>query len=94
VHSISSIYRDLLNNSLDAFSSVINNNLTNVMKIVGSLTLIIAIPTAVFSLFGMNFAFPGGSNIGGDHLPFWIAIISSAVLSLMAWIFAKKHNWL
>jgi hypothetical protein len=47
------IYRDLLANSLDAFASVLNNNISDVMKIVGSISLILMIPTLIASFYGI-----------------------------------------
>jgi magnesium transporter len=45
------IYRDILSGTMDAFASIISNNLNIVMKLLTSLTVIIAIPTLIASLW-------------------------------------------
>ena len=52
------IYTDILTGMMDAFTSVISNNLNRVMKLLTSLTIILSIPTIVASFFGMNVKVP------------------------------------
>lgn len=68
---MSNIYSSILSGTMDAFASVISNNLNNVMKILTSITVVLAIPTIVFSFYGMN-----------TRLPFpyyWVPLAISAV---------------
>jgi magnesium transporter len=92
-NQFSDIYRGVLANSLDAFASVINNNFTSVMKIVGSLTLIVAIPTMFASFYGMNVVIPGDVNTGNPYT-FFIIILISTILSFFAYRIFKKRNWI
>ena len=48
------IYSGILNGTMDAFSNVIANNLNSVMRTLTVVTIVLAIPTIVFSFFGMN----------------------------------------
>ena len=48
------IYRDIINGTRELMSSVIDNRLNNVMKYLTSITLIMAVPTVVSGLYGMN----------------------------------------
>lgn len=48
------IYRDILNGTRELLSSVINNRLNNVMKYLTSITLVMAIPTIISGIYGMN----------------------------------------
>lgn len=48
------IYTDILEGTMDTFSSVINNNVNQVMRRLTVITLVMAIPTIVFSFYGMN----------------------------------------
>ena len=48
------IYRDILGGTMDAYASVISNNLNIVMKFLASITIVLSIPTIVASLWGMN----------------------------------------
>jgi magnesium transporter len=50
------IYRDILAGMMDAFASIISNNLNIVMKTFAIITIVISIPTLIASFFGMNFA--------------------------------------
>lgn len=62
---MSKIYSDILNGSMDAYASIISNNLNGVMKMLTSLTVILAIPTLIASLWGMNVPVPmQNSNLG------------------------------
>lgn len=85
-----SIYRDILSGTMDAYASVISNNLNIVMKVLTSVTLIISIPTLIASLFGMNTGVP----FEGKPWGFWIVVGISAVLSTILAIFLKKKKLL
>ena len=52
------IYTDILTGMMDAFASVISNNLNRVMKLLTSITIILSIPTIVAAYFGMNVQLP------------------------------------
>ena len=51
---MANIYRDILSGTMDAFASVISNNLNIVMKRLTSITIVLSIPTLIFSFWGMN----------------------------------------
>ncbi|MBP8659647.1 MAG: magnesium transporter CorA family protein [Mesotoga sp.] len=55
---MANIYSDILTGMMDAFASVISNNLNVVMKILTIVTLALQIPTLVASIYGMNVALP------------------------------------
>ena len=84
---MSSIYLNILSGTMDAFSSIISNNLNIVMKVLASLTLLSSIPTVVSGIYGMNV----------DHLPvpfFWFPITLSIVCMVVAFIILKKKDML
>ena len=58
------IHANILNGTLDTFASLINNNLNNVMKYLTAATILLAVPTLVASVYGMNIGLPfqGRSN--------------------------------
>lgn len=73
------IYSDILSGTMDAFASVISNNLNIVMKVLTSITIVMAIPTIIASFFGMNVPVPGSEN------PFaFYGIMAAAVLICIA----------
>ena len=63
---MTSIYRDIINGTRELMSSVIDNRLNNVMKYLTSITLVMAVPTVISGLYGMNVeGIPLGHSIYG-----------------------------
>ena len=85
---MSNIYSSILSGMMDAFASVISNNLNVVMKFLTSFTIILSIPTMVASFFGMNVAVPLQSY---NHAFMITILISITLSSLLAWVFARKR---
>lgn len=52
------IYTNILGGTMDAFASIISNNLNIVMKFLAIITIVMAVPTIVTSFFGMNVPLP------------------------------------
>ena len=70
-----SIYRDILKTTMDAFSSVISNNVNNVVKRLTIITILVAIPTLIAGLLGMNVKLPFGmDSVNGSNAEFWIVL--------------------
>jgi len=82
------IYSNILSNTMDAFASLISNNLNIVMKYLAIVTIILALPTMVASFFGMNFALPFQSSPYG----FTIAVVISLLLSVTGAIFLIRKK--
>lgn len=79
------IYSSILSGTMDAFASVISNNLNIIMKVLTLITIFMTIPTVVFSYYGMNV----------DVLPYatsWFPIVLSLVAVGGVWVFLKKKN--
>ena len=70
---------------MDAFTSVISNNLNRVMKLLTSLTIILAIPTIVASYFGMNVKVPFQEYSHAFTLTIVIAFLISLVFAIVFW---------
>ena len=62
---MSKIYSDILSGVMDAYSSIISNNLNGVMKILTAITIIISVPTMISSFWGMNVRVPMQDNPWG-----------------------------
>ncbi|NMM61648.1 magnesium transporter CorA family protein [Clostridium sp. P21] len=86
---MANIYSNILTGTMDAFASVISNNLNIVMKLLASITIVMAIPNMIFSSFGMNFI---GIPMASNPHAFWIAYGVSGVLCLIAIIILKKKG--
>lgn len=52
------IYSNIISGTMDAFASVISNNLNIVMKFLASITILLSIPTLFASFWGMNVGVP------------------------------------
>lgn len=83
------IYSNILSGMMDAFASVISNNLTIVMKFLTSVTIILMLPTLVASIYGMNVELPF------QHTPhaFFITIGLSFLLSSVGVLIFLKNRW-
>jgi magnesium transporter len=79
------IYRDILSGTMDAFASVISNNLNIVMKFLTSVTIILSIPTLFFSMWGMNVDVPFEGIRGGFLIVAGIAIVSTIIVTVILW---------
>lgn len=87
---MSKIYSDILNGTMDAYASIISNNLNGVMKFLTSITIILSIPTMVASFWGMNVKVPMQDNIYG----FFIITLISILIAIIAMIWLKKKDML
>ena len=87
---MSKIYSDILNGTMDAYASIISNNLNGVMKFLTPITIILSIPTMVASFWGMNVEVPMQNN----KLGFLIIMIFSVLSAIIAMIWLKKKDML
>ena len=76
---MSKIYKDILDSTMDAYSSIISNTLNEVMKLLTSITIIISIPTLIASLWGMNVEVPFEIEKYGFGILCGIAFIVTAI---------------
>ncbi len=86
-HEMVEMHRNILENMMDTFASIISNNLNIVMKFLTSIAIIFAIPTMFSSFWGMNVAVPFGNNPYGFFI---VGLISIAAAICAAVFFAKK----
>lgn len=86
---MANIYSGILSGMMDAFASVISNNLNIVMKVLAIVTIVMAIPTIIFSAYGMNVEM-SGMPFAQSPYGFWIIIgIAAAISVLVSLIFSK-----
>lgn len=83
------IAENILSSTMDAFASIISNNLNVVMKFLASVTIVLSIPTIITGFFGMNVTIPFA-----DAPWAYLAILGLLVFVciLVVWIFNRK-NW-
>ena len=89
---MANIYSGILANMMDAFASVISNNLNDVMKILSVITIVMSIPTIIFSAYGMNLS-AVGMPFSKTSWGFLIVIVISIAASIVAAIFLAKKKY-
>lgn len=82
-------YTNILSSTMDAFASIINNNMNMVMKRLTSITILISLPTLIASFYGMNVPIPYDREIYSFFIPVVLSIIVSVVMTL----YFSKKKW-
>ncbi len=82
------VYSNILTGMMDAYASVISNNLNIIMKRLTSVSIILMIPTLVASLYGMNV----GNNLENNPYGFSIILFGSILVSVFGVILFKRKN--
>ena len=75
------IYSNILESTMDTYSSIINNNMNTVMRTLTSVSIIMMFPTLIASLFGMNLV----NGMEKSPWGFIIALVISVVVSGCTW---------
>ena len=83
-----SIYRDILSGMMDAYASIISNNLSIVMKFLAAVTIVISLPTLITSAWGMNVNVPWGESPWGFIFVGSIAI--GITILAVIWLWRRK----
>ena len=86
---MTSINTEILSSMMDAFASIISNNLNSVMKILAAITIMISLPTIVASFYGMNMDLPFQTH----PFAFWLTVGISAVLIGIAALIFYRRDW-
>lgn len=83
------VYSDILTGTMDAFASIISNNVNAIMKRMASLSITLMIPTLIASFYGMNV------DVHLDSFPhaFITILIFSVVLSTITFVWFRKIRW-
>lgn len=85
---MASIYSNILSGMMDAFASIISNNLNIVMKVLTSITIVMAIPTMLASFYGMNIGLP----LQNSPYAFVMIVGLSVVLATVAIIILSRKK--
>ncbi|EUJ46873.1 magnesium transporter CorA family protein [Listeria riparia] len=81
------VHSNILSGMMDAYASIISNNMNIVMKFLTSFTIILTIPTMVFSFYGMNVRLPL------SDIPIaWVLVIciSFGIAGLLGFVFWRR----
>ena len=85
-----SIYAEILESTMETYTSIINNNMNTVMRTLTSFSIILMFPTLVASLFGMNL-------VNGMEAATWgfpVALAISVIVSVGSWWILRQKNLL
>ena len=82
------IYSNILESTMDTYSSIINNNMNRVMRTLTSVTIIMMFPTLVASLFGMNLI----NGMESNHFGFFVALLVSIIASVASWVILRHKR--
>ena len=81
------IYSSIISGMMDAFASVISNNLNVIMKVLTSITILMTVPNIIFGYFGMNIT--GGLPL--DQF-WWVPLLMSVAIIVVLAIILKKKD--
>lgn len=86
---MTAISENILSQMMDAFASIISNNLNVVMKVLASATIVLSVPSVIASIYGMNVSLPGS----GHPLAFVGVIMASVLMSGLLAFSLWKRGW-
>ena len=85
------IYRDIISGTKELLSTVINNRLNNVMKYLASITIVMAIPTIISGLYGMNVE-ASGMPLSQNPYGFGIICLLTLLICCVTVVILKKRK--
>ena len=84
---MANIYSSIISGMMDAFASVISNNLNVIMKVLTSITVLLTVPNIIFGFYGMNIT----AGLPLDQF-WWIPLILAIVILSIVAIILKRHD--
>ena len=88
-HITVNIYSDILTGTMNAFASIITNNVNTIMKRMTSISIILMVPTLIASFYGMNVK----SHVENLPYGFYYIVILSVLISAAAFVIFRKIRW-
>jgi magnesium transporter len=76
---MANIYASIINGTMDAYASIISNNLNVVMKFMAAMTIVLSVPVIIYSFFGQNISFPYNDGFTSAPWPFIVTLALSLV---------------
>lgn len=86
--SMANIYANILSGTMEAYTSIVSNNLNTFIQRLTVITIILMVPTLVSSFFGMNLKIPFESIPGAFYI---VLLISGLASLLLVWFFRRKN---
>ena len=85
---MANVHTTILNGTMEAYASIISNNLNIVIQRLTLVTIILMVPTLVASFYGMNVPLPFEKS---PNAVYYIIISSIIISLLLAWFFRRKR---
>jgi len=83
LYEMTTIYREILSNILDAYESTLANSLQTVMKTLTTISLILILPLMITALFSMNLELPFSEK---DPIAFWVVVGITTIAVVALWV--------
>jgi magnesium transporter len=90
---MATIHSNILTGTLDAFASIISNNLNNVMKFLTSMTIVLTVPMLIASIFGMNTWLPFANAETWGPMGFIMILGIAFLLMILTVIFFARRRF-
>ncbi len=87
---MANVYTNILNGTMDAYSSIISNNLNVDVRRLTLVTIILSVPTFIASFYGMNIDLPLAES---PYAVFYVILLSVVTSSLVAWYFQRTRKF-
>jgi magnesium transporter len=88
---LSAIYRELINNAMNSYDSIVGHNLNRVIKTLTSVSILVSVPTLIASIYGMNVDLP---LVDSDLTAFVIVLAASLFITLPVLVYLRKKGML
>ncbi|UCH03713.1 MAG: magnesium transporter CorA family protein [Candidatus Thorarchaeota archaeon] len=85
---LSAIYRELIDNAMKEYDSIVGHNLNTVMKTLTSISLLVSVPTLIASIYGMNVGLP----LANDPLAFVVVLVTSFIITAPLLVFLRVRG--
>jgi len=85
-------YRELVSTTLDVYLSQVNNNLSDIMKRLTGVTVVLATIAAISGIFGMSEA--GSAFQFQEAIGFWIVTGTAITIALAVYLYFRRRNWI
>jgi magnesium transporter len=85
-------YRELVSTTLDVYLSQVNNNLSDIMKRLTGVTVVLATIAAISGIFGMSEA--GSAFQFQEATGFWIVTATAITIALTVYFYFRRRNWI
>lgn len=87
---MANVYTNILNGTMDAYSSIISNNLNVDVRRLTLVTIVLSVPTFIASFYGMNIKLPFADS---PYAVFYVILLSVVISSLVAWYFQRTRKF-